>query len=389
MYPTKKLSEICKLIMWQSPTSDTYNSEGNWLPFYQWKKEFGIIYPTPEVWCSKPIKIVEDWDVLISVRAPVWPTNLCWETSCIGRWLAGIRPNHDIILLWYLQLYFKKFESEISKLWKWSTFASINKSDLETLKIPLPPLPIQSRIVAKLDSAFGNIDNQIELLRGNIKDMENMRKSVLEMSFQQEWVQSKVMKDVFTACEYGSSKKSTEDESWVPVLRMWNIQNWWVRYDNLKYTPKESDDLPKLYLKKFDLLFNRTNSWELVGKTGIFLWEDDTISFAWYLIRLRFSSDILPQYANYYFNSEYFRKTQIEPQIDQQCGQANFSGWKLKETKFLYYPLPRQHEIVTHLDAVFDKTRILRSEYETQIQDLEVLKQSLLEEAFAGRLVTE
>jgi type I restriction enzyme, S subunit len=107
------------------------------------------------------------------------------------------------------------------------------------------------------------------------------------------------------------------------------------------------------------------------------------------LIRLRFSSDISPIYANYYFNSEYFRKTQIEPQIDQQCGQANFSGWKLKETKFLYYPLLRQQEIVAHLDTVFDKSKTLRSEYESQIRDLEVLKQSLLEEAFAGRLVSE
>lgn len=183
MYSTKKLSEIAKLIMWQSPTSDTYNSEWKWLPFYQWKKEFWEVYPTPEVWCSEPIKIVEKWDILISVRAPVWPTNLCNERSCIGRWLAWIRPNLEIVSLWYLQLYFKKYETEIAKLWKWSTFSSITKSDLENLQIPLPPLPRQHEIVAHLDRVFATTG----LLRGEyeaqIRDLETLKQSLLEEAF--------------------------------------------------------------------------------------------------------------------------------------------------------------------------------------------------------------
>ncbi len=182
-HKVEKLSEIAKLIMWQSPTSNTYNSEWKWLPFYQWKKEFWNVFPNPQVWCSEPIKIVEKWDVLISVRAPVWPTNLCNETSCIGRWLAGIRPKLELLELWYFRYYFKKYETEISKLWKWSTFASITKSDLETLQIPLPHLPRQQEIVAHLDRVFAETSELKIQYEAQIRDLETLKQSLLEEAF--------------------------------------------------------------------------------------------------------------------------------------------------------------------------------------------------------------
>ncbi len=402
MYSTKKLSEILLILRNWKSCKQTSDFIGDKITRIETISQWNI--NSDKVWYfqlnldDKEKFSIKKWDILfshINSVEHIWKIALSekdydnlfhWMNLLLLRWNPEIISGAFLYVI--LQYYFKS--------WYWRNIckkainqASLNQNNLNELKIPLPPLSTQSLIVAKLDKAFANIDRQIWLLKMNIEDVGNMKKSSLEESFQWLGVQKKIMKDMLVTCEYGSSKKSTEDDSWVPVLRMWNIQNGWVIYDNLKYTSKESDDLPKLYLKKFDLLFNRTNSWELVGKTGIFLWENDTVSFAWYLIRLRFLPDILPQYANYYFNSEYFRKSQIEPQIDQQCGQANFSGWKLKETKFLYYPLTRQHEIVAHLDAVFDMTRRLRKEYEKQIRDLETMKQSLLEEAFAGRLVEE
>lgn len=141
----KKLGEVCELIMWQSPKSETYNTEWVGLPFFQWKKEFWEIFPTPEIFCSNPIKIAEKWDILISVRAPVGPTNIANEKCCIWRWLWAIRAKENCILSSYVFKFFKKFEKEISELWKWSTFASITKTDLENLSIPLPPLETQKK----------------------------------------------------------------------------------------------------------------------------------------------------------------------------------------------------------------------------------------------------
>lgn len=76
-----KLGEISEIILGQSPPSSTYNENGSGVPFYQGKLEFGDIYPTPQKWCSAPKKIAEKGDVLISVRAPVGPTNICPERS--------------------------------------------------------------------------------------------------------------------------------------------------------------------------------------------------------------------------------------------------------------------------------------------------------------------
>jgi type I restriction enzyme S subunit len=78
--------------MGQSPPSNTYNTYGEGLPFFQGKTEFNELYPTIKKWCSQPAKIVEKDAVLISVRAPVGPTNIAPDRCCIGRGLAGLMP---------------------------------------------------------------------------------------------------------------------------------------------------------------------------------------------------------------------------------------------------------------------------------------------------------
>lgn len=142
--------------------------------------------------------------------------------------------------------------------------------------------------------------------------------------------------------DYGTSQKATEIPQGVPVLRMGNVQAGTVTLTNLKYFEDSQDELPHLYLQPGDLLFNRTNSYELVGKTGIFKGEPQRYSFASYLIRIRANTHAIdPQYLNLYMNSLDCRLTQIEPQIVQQNGQANFNGTKLQN---ICVPLPPRAE---------------------------------------------
>ena len=159
--------------------------------------------------------------------------------------------------------------------------------------------------------------------------------------------------------EYGTSVKSEQIEDGVTVLTMGNIQDGHVTLGGQKKVPRSIDDLPQLLLKRFDLLYNRTNSAELVGKTGIFLGDDDTYTFASYLIRLRFPSDLTsPVYSNIAMNAPYFRATQIVPQLQQQCGQANVNGTKLRNMVIPLPPLAEQRRIVAkvaELMAVCDR----------------------------------
>ena len=96
---------------------------------------------------------------------------------------------------------------------------------------------------------------------------------------------------------------------------------------NEKKIPATSDEFPALFLKKFDLLYNRTNSAELVGKTGIYLGEDDCKTFASYLIRVQLSkTSSSPRYMNLVMNAPVFRETQIIPLI-KKTDRAGKREW--------------------------------------------------------------
>ena len=159
--------------------------------------------------------------------------------------------------------------------------------------------------------------------------------------------------DAVLFTQYGTSTKSSPSEQGVPVLTMGNIQDGMVIWRNEKRIPNTVEELPALYLKKFDLLYNRTNSAELVGKTGIYLGEDDCRTFASYLIRLRVSREhFSPYFLNLTMNTSEFRETQIVPLIKKQTGQANVNGTALKNMLVPVPPLAEQRRIVAKVDAL-------------------------------------
>lgn len=151
-WPIKKLGEVASIQMGQSPPGETYNTDSIGLPFFQGKAEFGDEYPTVAKWCNKPTRIAEFDDVLLSVRAPVGPTNFAPGKCCIGRGLAAIR-GHAQIDQRYIRYYLKRFENTIASYGVGSTFTAINRKDIESLELPLPDLSEQERLVNLLDEA--------------------------------------------------------------------------------------------------------------------------------------------------------------------------------------------------------------------------------------------
>lgn len=144
-----KLGEVCEIIAGQSPPSTTYRSSPEGLPFFQGKADFGRLYPIARMWCIEPAKTAQPGDILISVRAPVGPTNVANVRCCIGRGLSAIRCRQEVDRTFVLNA-LRRYDSELIKKSSGSTFDAISRSDLENLIIPLPSLPEQKRIAAIL-----------------------------------------------------------------------------------------------------------------------------------------------------------------------------------------------------------------------------------------------
>ena len=201
------------------------------------------------------------------------------------------------------------------------------------------------------------------------------------------WIWATV-EQLLTKIQYGSSKKTGNDSNDVPVLRMGNIVDGKIVLDNLKYLPKEHDEFPELLLDKGDLLFNRTNSRELVGKTAVYTGIPDPCSFASYLIRVRFNLHIDSMIVTYYINSVY-GKDWILSVVSQQAGQANVNGTKLK---LLAVPMPPEKEqqiLVEEVERRFSVADEVEKTITAELKRAEQLRQSILKKAFSGKLVPQ
>ena len=218
-------------------------------------------------------------------------------------------------------------------------------------------LAVMGKLVPSMPSE-DKADALLQTMRSRIAPSEQMQKSRLRQRLSAEktkdfpfeiprtWKWTRI-DSICTQFDYGLSVPTFETRDGVPVLKMGDIQGGKVILGNKKKTDTSTDGLPNLFLKKGDLLYNRTNSAELVGKTGIYEGEDDQYTFASYLIRMRCDRKVVdPYYLNLAMLAPYFRQTQINPLVKQQCGQANVNGTLLRGMLLPLPPLGEQLRIV-------------------------------------------
>lgn len=151
LWELKEIKDSCELIMGQSPPGSSYNEEGEGMPFLQGKAEFGKTFPNHIKFTTNPKRKAKKGSILMSVRAPVGDVNIANIDYCIGRGLASLNlKNGDNKYLFYLLNYLKP---KIEESGTGSTFKAITKSGLEKIKIPVPPLETQKKIVEILEKA--------------------------------------------------------------------------------------------------------------------------------------------------------------------------------------------------------------------------------------------
>ncbi|MEB2232260.1 restriction endonuclease subunit S [Xanthomonas campestris pv. campestris] len=193
---------------------------------------------------------------------------------------------------------------------------------------------------------------------------------------------------ISVAQNYGSSAKTNEDGTGIPVLRMGNIQEGELDLGKLKFLPQDHGEFPELFLEDGDILFNRTNSPELVGKTAVFRSEITPCSYASYLIKVRLSNHCSPELVSAYINSVFGRHW-VKTVVTQQVGQANVNGSKLAALAVPLPPTDEQVEIARIL--VEQKKASFRHEamVNRSLRQSTAQRKNILKAAFAGQLVPQ
>ncbi len=172
-----KLGDIAEITMGQSPKSEFYNFDNIGMPFLQGNRTFGRKYPYFDTYCTKYKKIAKKGEILFSVRAPVGDINFANNDICIGRGLCSMNAkNGENEFLYYL---LHNLRSVIINNESGSVFGSVNKNDLQTIEIILPPLEEQRQIAAILSS----IDDKIELLHEQNKTLEELAQTLFRHYF--------------------------------------------------------------------------------------------------------------------------------------------------------------------------------------------------------------
>jgi len=333
-----------------------------------------------------------DGDVLLAKITP------CFENGKLGiadKLANGIgfgsseyivfRPNPSVDKEWlYYFLSRQSFREEGAERMSGAVgHKRVSKEFVEASQIPVPPLPEQRRIVTILDEAFDGIAAARANAEKNLQNARALFEGYLESVLRSEIWEWKTLGDLCDGVEYGSSAKSKK-EGRVPVLRMGNIQDGKIDWSSLVYSDDE-DEIAKYLLKYNDVLFNRTNSPELVGKTAIYKGEMPAI-FAGYLIRIRRKETLLDgDFLNYFLNSRIaldYGKTVVTSSVNQ----ANINGAKLKGYPIPVPSLQDQKVVVKNLDGIAAETQRLESVYQRKLAALDELKQSLLHQAFSGQL---
>ena len=404
-WSNQTLGDYCEVIAGQSPEGKYYNTDGQGLPFYQGKKEFGDRFiGAPQKWTTKVTKEAIDGDILMSVRAPVGPINFSTQKICIGRGLASIRPSTKLnkdFLFYYL---LSKQDEIVGN--EGAVFASINKAQIEALSFSYVDITEQKRIVALLDTVFADLEQTRAKTEQNLKNARELMNvtfqeaitgkltklwreanqnvvsasdSLTQLKEQKnQFVNEKVISkekalprlskeeapyelpeswlwcrlgEIGNATNYpfvdgpfGSSINTKTDyiETGVPVLRMVNVKPFTYKNYNLKYVNEDKyQQFTRHNVLPGDVLFSKVGA-----GTGESCVVPDDFSYGMLsttgITRIRVGQVVLNQYLCCFLNSN-IKKFMI---LASKAAQPFLNMTQIKTFAFPLPPIEEQSEII-------------------------------------------
>ena len=306
-----------------------------------------------------------------NINKPIFVEEPFWNVDTA----FGLVANQEILLPKYLYYFCLKFD--FLRLNTTVTIPSLTKSNLLKINIPLPPIEIQQKVAKKLDTAY----DLLKLRKQQLAELDKLIQSVFYEIFGDPasnpmgW-KTGAIRDVVTEVKYGTSKPAVEDGKYI-YLRMNNITyDGYLDLTSLKYIDMPDSEVEKYIVRRGDILFNRTNSKELVGKTCVFDQNKEMI-IAGYIIRLRTNERVVPEYLSAVLNSQYGKIT-LFGMCKAIIGQANINAQELQKINICIPPIELQKDYVKFVRQV-DK---LKFDIQKSLNEMNTLFNALLQKYF-------
>ena len=257
----------------------------------------------------------------------------------------------------------------------------IKLSDLTDINFPLIPIKEQQRIVKILDKAE---EISIKKKLANEKLDEFLKSTFIDMfgdpEFNNKNWEKVVIRDVVQDVKYGTSSKAGLTGTY-PILRMGNLTyNGAIVLDDLKYIDLKESEIDKYTVHKGDILFNRTNSKELVGKTAVYR-GTNTVAFAGYLVRVRTNNLAHYEFLSAFMNSSYMKK-KLQMKCKNIVGMANINAQEFQDFDIYLPPIDLQNQFA----QIVQKVEAQKEKNQKVIEQMDNLFNSLMQQAFNSSL---
>lgn len=366
--------------MGQAPKGDSYNTTNIGLPLVAGAGDFEAGRVKASKFTTQPTKRAAAGEILIGIRASIGERALSEREVCLGRGVAALRPGRDLDAR-YLWHWIAEASPRLAAKGRGATFKQVNRRDIGEMSLSLPSLDSQRRIAQVLDLA----DSLRAKRAAAIGQLEAVPESVFVGIFGDPrtngrgWTLGRV-DDLVESVSYGSSSKAGSSGDF-PMLRMGNITtSGRIDMTDLKYIDLPAAAVDRYTVRQGDVLFNRTNSRDLVGKTAVYR-AASPVAFAGYLIRVRMSDRHDPEYLAGYLNTRY-AKRKLKSMCRSIVGMANINAKELRAMEIPIVPQELQSRFA-QLQATVERER---SRHLTHLGQLDALFASLQRRAFADAL---
>ena len=358
-YPIVNLSDVCEIVAGQSPEGQFYNEEGEGTPFYQGKTEFTNLYlGEPRKWTTMVTKMACENDIVMSVRAPVGPVNIVKNPVCIGRGLAAIRASKQVLPK-YLFYLLDSMQDSI-KGNDGAAFASINRKEIENIKIPLPPIRIQEEIVSEIDQYQKIIDGARQVVN-------NYRPTI---KINPDWS----MLSLSDFCDFvrgpfgGSLKKEIFVEDGYLVYEQYHAINNDFTFGRYFITEQKFEEMKRFEVLTNDILISCSGT---MGKIAIVPETHKRGIINQALLKLTPNNTVLPMFVKVYLESKEIQKKYFT----NQAGAAIQNVVSVKELKEIPFPdisIEEQQTIIEEITqemCMVKQCESLIKIFEKKIQD--------------------